>query len=186
MIVIPTGFSQVTLDFQIPAPGGTKVASTTFGVREIARSDVLIGCADAYNDEVWQLIGSVRCRMLGGNIRDAISTYEYVMDEPGTVATALPPPNVSLLVKKVTTGAGRKNRGRLYPPGVVYENTYDDQGQMAPTDQASYLEVFTAFLDRLTDVDTPMVILHNDETEPTTVEGLAPNAIAATQRRRLR
>ena len=91
MIVIPIGFAQVTLDFQIPAPGGSKVASTTFGVSNNPGPTLISAICDVYNDTVWQVVGTVRGRMIGGTIRDSVSTYEHVMDEPGTVAIALPP-----------------------------------------------------------------------------------------------
>lgn len=186
MIVIPTGFAQVTLDFQIPAPGGSKVASTTFGVSNNPGPTLISAICDVYNDTVWQVVGTVRGRMIGGTIRDSVSTYEHVMDEPGTVAIALPPPNVSLLVKKVSSGAGRKNRGRMYPPGCVYENTYDDSGEMNSTDLADYNAAFADFLAALETLDAEMVILHNDETAPSPIGALAVQSIASTQRRRLR
>lgn len=185
-IVIPTGFSQVTLDFQIPAPGGTKIASTTFGVGTLPSAALLDGILDSYNTTVWQVVGSTQCTMVGGTIRDALFTYEAPYSEPGSVATALAPPNVSVLVKKVTVGAGRKNRGRLYPPGIAYDNTFNDGGEMTITDAGEYTAAFENFREAMQEEPGGMVILHNDETAPTPIVALQAERVAATQRRRLR
>lgn len=186
MLVIPAGFSQVTLDFTLPAPGGVKTMSTTFGIAEEARATMLESVAELYSDVVWGVLGTNEGRMTGGTVRDSLSTYEYAMavDGPGTASLA--PPNVTLLVKKVTSGAGRKNRGRMYPPGLVYEGTYNNAGVMSNSDVAEYNAAFADFVAGLEDLAAPMVILHNDETAPTPVGVLAVQPIAATQRRRLR
>lgn len=185
-IVIPNGFSQVVLDFTIPAPNGDKVCSTTFGVSQIPTAQVLESICDIYEETVWVPAGTTRGRFVGGSIRDSLSTFENVRSVPGGGSGAMYPPNVSLLVKKVTNGAGRKNRGRMYPPGLVYEATYDDQGVMSPTNLGEYQDFFDDLVAGLDTLGAGMVVLHSDETAPTGVVSLAVQAVAATQRRRLR
>lgn len=185
-LVIPTGFSQITLDFRIPAPGGSKVASTTFGVGAPPAASDLTTICDQWALTVWSLLGSDQCTFLGGSMRDALFTYEDVRSEDGTKTLELPPPNVTLLVKKVTNGAGRKNRGRMYPPGMVYETTYDATGQMSESDAGDYTDILDDFRQWCNDEGYDMHILHTDETAPTAVQNLVADRTAATQRRRLR
>lgn len=185
-LVIPTGFSQVTIDHSIPSPGGSKVASTTFGVASEPSALQVTNIFNNYFISVFEPLGSSGVTILGASMRDELFTYEYEDPTAGTNTLALAPPNVTLLVKKSTNGAGRKNRGRMYPPGLCYETTYDETGTMTIGSLNDYQDAFDAFLEGLSLSAAEMVVLHNDETAPTVVQNLVVDPVAATQRRRLR
>lgn len=103
----------------------------------------------------------------------------------GVGATEAVPPNTSLLIRKVTNFGGRRNRGRMYVPGLG-DPQVGNRGELLGTGQAD-LQVIADQL--LTDLDTAgyqMVIIHSNGSTPTLVTGLVVQAQVATQRRRMR
>lgn len=97
------------------------------------------------------------------------------------------PQNCALLVRKFTGQAGRKNRGRLFYPGVQKE-AVDDKGFLDSGSLSVYQENFSDFLSGLEGIDgiSKMVILHEDASTPTDVVFLAVEPQIGTQRRRMR
>jgi hypothetical protein len=106
----------------------------------------------------------------------------------GAVGGAVTPPNTAMLVKKVSGQGGRRNRGRMYVPGIS-QLTIDHVGGIAPATLATYDTAVNnlllgiesgSFMDRL-------VIFHSiAPLTPTIVEDLQVDPRIATQRRRLR
>ncbi len=122
---------------------------------------------------------------------------QLVGDRPSSTAGGnalgnLIPQNSAYLIRKNTALGGRRNRGRMYLPGVA-ENTTANNGVI---DGTRLLELNTAMgnwlgaLKASAPVDD-MVLLHSTSSlsptpEPTTVSSLIAEGVIPTQRRRLR
>lgn len=94
-------------------------------------------------------------------------------------------PQVSVLIRKRTSSGGRRHRGRFYLPGLI-ESGVDPGGLLSGDTPAAFQDGADDFLAALATAALPMVILHFDATDPTTVISLDVDARVATQRRRLR
>lgn len=104
----------------------------------------------------------------------------------GGNGSAAASPNVAFLITKQTGVPGRKNRGRLYLPGVA-ENSINAQGQVDATAQAFQTAQFATFYGDIGAVSFTPAILHNSATpSPTLVSQFVAQGVCATQRRRLR
>ena len=184
--MIPTGYSEVTVAFSGPSPKAGRLAVTTFGVFGPPDSTTGGQVVAAITDNLWPALGSSSASMVSVTLRDEATEYQALPTPvTGGVNLALPPPNVTLLVAKQTARRGRKYAGRMFPPWMVYEQTYDGAGIMGSTDLTSYQAAFNGFHNDLF-LSSPLVLLHEDATTPTLISYLAVSAVAATQRRRLR
>lgn len=183
---IPSGHALVTLEFAMPHVGGTRTAVTTFGIFAETSLSLCDEIADAYSSEVWLDLGSNQVTFSNISIVGETLGYELARNVVGGHSGEIPPPNTSLLVRKLTGIRGRTNQGRMFPPGLVYEGTYNNSGQMSSTDRNEYQTKFTGFLEALEALSAPMVLFHGNEDDPTPVSSLFVEATAATQRRRLR
>lgn len=97
-------------------------------------------------------------------------------------------PSGALLVRKVTAGGGRANRGRMFVPGVVEAN-WDAGGELDAGDLAAYQGAFDALRGELIGLGVTPVVLHDEAspvTDPTPITSFEVQPRAATQRRRLR
>ena len=111
----------------------------------------------------------------------------------GTGAPNPLPSNCAFLVRKTTTGVGRKHKGRWYvPPFVLPELNVDQNGMLGVGDIPGVQTRFTAYFDALVGAPAPPInplILHSDGTPSLpadTVTGLQLQPQIATQRRRMR
>ena len=185
-IVIPDGYSQVILKTEMPHAGGARQAITTFGVQAEPDLSIIEDIKQNWIDNIWSPLGSTHATFQGVTMLTDTIGFESGANAAGTHSGDMPPPNTTLLVRKITGSRGRANQGRMFPPGLVYENTYDNAGMMSPESQDDYNEAFETFSAQLATDGAAMVILHQDDTLPTVVLSLFVEATAATQRRRLR
>lgn len=111
---------------------------------------------------------------------------EQVTNTPGTGGTGVLPQNCALLVRKTTGLTGRKNRGRMYWPGMTGETSVTPQGMITGSVVTTLQGHFDDWLADCTTVDFVPVINHGDMTIPAIVSGLTVENRIATQRRRLR
>lgn len=113
----------------------------------------------------------------------------------GGISAAPLPQNCSWLIRKRTSAAGRRGRGRMYLPGVA-EGVVDPVGQIDSGEVATTQTWADNWLDELL-VPTlggpalPPVVLHRSEgigvePPPTPITALQVDDRIATQRRRLR
>lgn len=112
-------------------------------------------------------------------------TYESLIGAVGGSTGEAAGPGVALLVKKVTALGGRKNRGRLYFPGIP-EGSVDSAGAVAGGFLTAAEGAFTDLVTDLNAVNLPPMVLHSGSETPTEILELVPQATTATQRRRLR
>lgn len=107
----------------------------------------------------------------------------------GTVSGSSLPQNCAILVKKRTGLVGRKNRGRMFLPGIR-ENEVDQLGVISSTEVTrlqGHANTFAGNVASSTQFDG-LAILHavGDGTTPALVPNLQVDSRIATQRRRLR
>jgi len=186
MTHIPAGCSLATLKFQMPHAGGSRTAVFTFGIEAEPTLSVADLIGGLYNEHVWLINGSNQATFLSAGVMDEAFGYEVPQNTVGGHGGELPPPNVTLLVRKWSGIRGRKNQGRMFPPGLVYEGTFNNAGVMSSGDRGTYQEAFDNFLTALDTEGFPMVLLHNEVLPQTPVLALYVEGTAATQRRRLR
>jgi len=188
---IPTGYGQATLVFTIPGPSSPAMitfgytASLTQGVNNQAES---IFDAWATAGALWTaqdaqtVLNEVRVlrRIASGELESGL----HVEDRAGSQAGEGAPPQVALLIQKITGLAGRKNRGRMYVPGVIATTQGGGWGGTFISDTQGRANTFFTALGT---ASADMVILHNNQLDtPTPVTGLNVVALSATQRRRIR
>ncbi len=183
---IPAGFSLATLEHHIPGPFANVVAVTTLGMGVDPTPAAAQQVFEAWRDDVWVPLGTNAGNLKAARLRSETAEAEFVASVAGSKALELSPPNVSLLVAKRTNVAGRKNRGRFFPPGQTYDLTFSGAGQMTLADQLSYQAAYDALFAALNTIGTGPVILHQDLTPPTPITSFVVDRTAATQRRRLR
>ena len=109
------------------------------------------------------------------------------------------PQNTAFLFRKTTASGGRRNRGRMFVPGIT-EGSVNSTGGIDATDALAYQAAADLFVSSMAAGGWPLVILHPAVPErepkvptpalaaatPTPVTSLILQPVAATQRRRLR
>jgi hypothetical protein len=111
---------------------------------------------------------------------------EFGTGQDGLGNNAPDSPQVALLVKKLTAGGGRQQRGRMFLP-LIAESQTDSGGKVNGTSRDAFQTAVNAWRTDLATRNVPMVLLHNAvEIVPTPVTGLTVDPTVATQRRRLR
>jgi hypothetical protein len=105
------------------------------------------------------------------------------------------PQNCALLVRKNTDIGGRRNRGRMFVPGILAEGAVSATGVITPAATITYLgyaeNFFATLLAGLPNSPAlPMVVLHSSGIStvpsPTVVSSVTVDNVISTQRRRLR
>lgn len=189
-MMIPAGFAQVNLQFT--GSGVPTGAEMTFGVKANTVTNAtdiaeLAGdaCVTANIRSLYtsgMTLSNVHAK-IGPNVSGP--SGDSVETQTGTAGGDTSPPNVALLIKKSTAVGGRKGSGRMFLPCIA-ENRTDAGGGITSTLLTAAQTVFDDLRSELIALDIDMVLLHNDATTPNDVTALTVQALAATQRRRLR
>jgi len=112
----------------------------------------------------------------------------FSTSDSGLQASSATPPNVSVLIQKLTSQGGRAGRGRLYLPGPAEADVTAD-GLWAAANVAAQNVAWEQLRDKMVADDTPMVVLHGADSPlslPTFIDSFSVQQKVATQRRRLR
>lgn len=194
MSVIPVGYVQAWLQYDLNGTTrdaftqlGYAVATPPFGqlnadalILAMATSGKQCLASDSRIIGGFVLVGSD-----GGNIR-----YDVLLGtaQDGSRAGSQSPPQVSLLLKKVTASAGRRNRGRMYLPGPSESDT--TQGGDVASSCVSAMGNFSGDLLTMdneagTNVGSPVLFHDTAPTTPTVITNIVAQTKVATQRRRL-
>jgi hypothetical protein len=191
---IPTLFSQINWVFTgTAAPLGAEV---TCGVFSDANTDAdniadLAGgvwAATILTAQVTTItLASVKAKV-GPN--DVGPSAEVAVGTAGSQIGSGAAPGTAYLVKKNTALGGRRNRGRMYIPGVD-EDKVNPSGGITPSWITTVQTTLDDFFDGMAAVDLPLVVLHTQvpgitQPSPVTITGLTLDQTVATQRRRLR
>jgi hypothetical protein len=130
--------------------------------------------------------------------QDGAPTKAY-STEPAAVGNEggqMLPQNCALLVDKLTAAGGRRNRGRMYVPGILMEEQVNMVGQISSGKVTAWQQAFNnlkTFLNVAADANEPNippVVLHatgiSATPPPTPVESFRVQSVISTQRKRLR
>lgn len=125
---------------------------------------------------------------------EANELFEYAADQAGQHLSDSLPPNCALLVAKRTGLIGRAYRGRLFvPAGVLLDVEVTNAGTIIPAVMNGLIAQFQSWFDDCATDGHPMQLFHQYDpvlsqtpVAPTPLTSLAPQALIATQRRRLR
>lgn len=103
---------------------------------------------------------------------------------------ALPPPQVALVVSKVTEFAGKANRGRSYIPFVVGESIVDSNGRIDSGSVSTFQGVASALIAGWAALDLDATLLHaapavGPPAPATQLTTLLVRGVVGSQRRRL-
>lgn len=188
-LIIPNGFGQVTLEWGgIALPEG---AATVWGFNAQPGDqpqDIANGIGLVVETRLLPLM-STEVTLVSVAVKkgpNATGQFARVaIGEAGEQAGDPVSPAVSLLVSKTTGFGGRKNRGRMYLPGLREANI-SSGGVVASNNLASWQGALDLMLEDLETGLVPMVILHSSSSDPTVVTSLQAQSIVATQRQRQR
>jgi len=194
---MPTAVGYASCSYELRQTGLTRPAYVTFGV------DPSGGDALAVADAVfgaWSAAGSFRSIMDstvtltatraslgtdGSGDLVGVNTTTSV----GTASGAMVPPNVAVLIHKVTARGGRRGRGRMYIPWCTTAASVDETGVITPAVVSTITAAMLAWRLALSSAAVPLVLLHAPGQTalppPDPVTGLTVDRIVATQRRRL-
>ena len=135
-----------------------------------------------------------------GTTTPAVAVASGGSSSGGTDMSPLPSPNIACLLKKITSLAGRENRGRTYLPWAFGEAGISDTGLLGGGQVTAVQDAADEFLTLVAAADLPMVICNRTiTTNPTpppatyisayvtgaVVTQWTLEAYAATQRRRM-
>jgi hypothetical protein len=193
-LIIPTGYAQVVLNWTSPLfdSGGAATvlgvkheapASTITEVGNVVRQATVDGILPSMHDQV--TLASVY-------VASATAAVELFVGEAGGQALVTPPPNVTMLIKKVTPARGRRGRGRSYWPGTLGEDDIEETGILAPGVVTGWQGLFNQWTADLLASNVGQVVLQDSEgvtpplSPPPGVSAFTVQDKVATQRRRLR
>lgn len=190
-MIIPFGFSQHTHIFG--GPGYTLGAAVTYGcdpdVGGMTIADEAFLARDIMRDEIVIPMMSNLTQYLGVSVKRGPNNtgpfYEAASDEFGTHGTAASPPQVAVLVRKVTAFGGRSQRGRFYLPGVRDASVVDG-GLLDGTEAVDWADAVNSWFAEMTTAGLPPVLLHNGSSDPTPILSFDVQSRVATIRRRNR
>ena len=200
-IVIPTGYAQVTFNWQHTL--SSRGWSTVLGVSHdsAGAADIAETAIDAWTGNLAIVqdssitFESVTVRMGPNSGATPGITLEVPVNEFGSTNLVGIAANCTLLVRKLTNFGGRANRGRNYWPGFLAESMVGEIGDVDPTIVSNFQTIFVDFFGDMasgngaTTALTPNVILHDEAspaTTPSTVTAVQVDSIIGSQRRRIR
>lgn len=134
---------------------------------------------------------------VGQGTTDLIEVTAAGSGDFGASAGTYMPPQVSILLKKTTGNAGRKNRGRMYVPFAAPIAAVAENGSVTADYVAGFQTLADSFLDALTAAGAPMCIANKTFNTPLPphhvthidsgplVTALHVESLVATQRRRV-
>lgn len=187
-INIPEGFAQVTLNYRGPTRSGR--GATVLGFALLG-SATLETCAQAvYGQWEADLKGLTHDSWSLEGVTAVDETTGFVWAPSisnGTRSGAMSPPNVTVLMRKVTMLRGRANSGRAYWPGMTNDDDVGDDGSITTSRVNSIRSDLNSFFDALETLsDCRHCLLHNGDAPPTAITSITVESKVATQRRRLR
>lgn len=182
--VIPPGFSRVVLEFASYAPTGSKPCFG-FGI-DNSPSDAIVEGVYAWWLAEQRALTTDGMRLERVVARNDTEVAEKLVSSPGSETANTLPPNSAVLISMSSGLTGRSNRGRVYLPGCLYDDTVADGGQLDLTSLANLQDSWDALEVILDGLAASFVILHSDSSDPTPVTASVVQPLVATQRRRLR
>jgi len=121
-----------------------------------------------------------------------LSSFTSITNNPGLVSGGALPPNVSVVIHKLTALAGRQYRGRMaMPAGYIDQLTVDDAGNIDPLTLPVYQNRANNSFGQSVLNNVPFYLLHGPDNlgvtpAPTQVSSLQASGLVGSQRKRLR
>lgn len=136
-------------------------------------------------NQPWTFVGTtVYQRGLGGD--PVVAFHNQPLTATAGSATALPS-NCALLVKKITATAGRRGRGRFFPPpALIDEGGVDTNGTINSATYTTINNRVISFYGNLGIQGLNPLLFHADGSEATPITSLVLDTRIATQRTRMR
>lgn len=193
-IDLPIGYMQVTLHHTNPSAEGEEVVTMGIDVRTVEDpvQDVLQAIGVAW---ITNVVEEMHSSMLyiGATAQyqedTGLRSLEATASAGGAGSGTQLPPQVALLVQKRTGFAGKKNRGRMFVPGLPAEHLDGtDKGLVTAFALSVWQPALSAFLTGIQAESAFMVILHQEPNTdpPRLVTSLVVADRIATQRGRMR
>lgn len=189
-MTIPLNYSEVTMEFT--GAGVPFGAAVVFGVDNTVGGLTPTGVATAVNTAIGAsgIMGRLSSNLGITNLHvkngpDSTGPFADVSVTRTGGSAGDTNPSTALLVNKASALGGRKNRGRMFFPGLI-EADVGNAGVVTGTALTAFQTQFTSFLTNLSGANIPMVLLHTDGSTPTLVTSLNVASLVAIQHRRLR
>ena len=190
MAPIPVGFAEIF--GRIVLAGDSGEMGITFGVDiPAAPSQAIANQISTRVTTFLKAVGSSSYTMAGVRMTFQDETGPIIFDSVtgagvGANAAACVPQNTAYLFTKGTAFGGRRNRGRMFVPGVR-EGDVDNVGVVLPATVTALNTSAATLLAGLVTDGNPMVLFHSEAPfTPPFVQTMLCQPVAATQRRRLR
>jgi hypothetical protein len=188
-MIIPVGFGQITFGFGgVGLPTGAACTLGFSNEGELTAQEAADAAAVAWVAAIPTCVSSAvvftgtLCKLGPDSTGpSAISPAS----QAGALAGTSVSPNVCFLVHKQTAMGGRQGRGRMFIPGPL-EGDVGAEGSVSGTRLTNLAAELTEMRNALITAGMTPVVLHNNALTPTGITSLAPDALVATQRRRLR
>jgi len=189
-MIIPENYGEAVAVYEFIDTG--ERMTTSFGYHNIGTDDATSNSIQlstswrsiftaATTLDSYRMLGMYVIQMLGGVLQSAQTADN--MD--GTVNADPVSPAVAVGVKKQTSYAGKKYRGRMYlPPAFLGEANVNGAGVIDGATVTAIQGRADDLIAELNSVDLPMYLLHSDATSPTHVDDLIVRSNVRTQRRR--
>lgn len=183
--VVPPGFSRINFEHETVSVLGSK-PTWGFGVNRQPSEALVVSCLQNWSEYLRPFLSNAYT-LERITARSDVGYAEVLSGTSGPVSSPAAPPNSCLLIKLATGLSGRTNRGRVYPVGMLTDNSIQDIGTLDPEAVSDLQQAWNGFVNSL-EVDTgaELVILHSTSSDPTPVTSQVVQGVAATQRRRLR
>lgn len=188
---VPPGFTLVSYIFSGPSagPGG---CMTTIGVEHTFTESPTFFAGElftAFENEIMPGLTSTvtlsECRIRAGTVGGEITASHFGSAEGGEAGSSMPP-NIAVPVTKFSALGGRKNRGRMFLPGVA-EGHVGADGVLSGAVIEGFNSSLGAFMTELEAIDATPHILHSDpEDAPTEIIALVCGTVIYTRGSRLR
>lgn len=182
-LVIPSGYAQCSIEIQ--AALDTDPYFVTFGIQSPIVTDVAEDVADSFST-AWAARLDNGFTITGCRVRDSVSVDEFAANTTGTRAGTELPCNCACLIRKRSSLVGRKNRGRMFMPGLLPASDIGETGIIQSTLRTNIQNAANAWFTDMSTRGFDLAILHTSSTSPTLVSSLEVDNVIATQRRRLR
>lgn len=191
---IPIGYSQVAFHHSGEALSGEAIctiglfheASPSF---QSAFDDVSLAWAESFLPHMHPSYRYEKLTAVTPTEGGLLSFESVAGNNPGTSAGTALPPNVAILLRKVTGYAGKANRGRMYLPGVTGEAlSGSNKAELSAFTLTNLNLAAASFLGLVIDALCVATLLHQVgiPDPPRQLTDLNPATRLATQRGRLR
>jgi hypothetical protein len=196
-MIIPAGYAQVNYQFEgAQVPSG---AELTIGVQVVdahTPQELADACSSIFVTDIIPVLNNtvtLTNTLIKGGPNDTGPTADHPSSVAGGFSNPGATPNMALLVKKSTGTGGRRGQGRWFVPGVA-EAWVDPSGNVTSAVIAAYNAALVTYLDDMTTEGIPCVLLHAASSvlgapappAPYLITAMTCQAVAATQRRRMR